>query len=101
MAKGLLGLVDGTLTGYEAIEPMVADGKLTMASPWRSEERQIQGVFHGLYVFSCLSIFFIRIGGLLEEASSSYVNLHKLASRLTSIAKHLVSRWSGEALTHH
>lgn len=101
------------LTGYEAIEPIVADRKSTMASPWRSEERPIQGVFHGLYVFSCLSTFFIRIGGFLEESSRSHVcarlrdireeigaiNLDELASCLTPNGKHLASRWSREALS--
>lgn len=100
------------LTGYEAIEPMVADGKLAMASPWRSEKRPLQGVFHGLYVFSCLSTFFSRIGGRLDVDGRRHVgvrlgeireeiaaiNFDELTFGLTPVGKGLASRWAGEAL---
>jgi len=100
------------LTGYEAIEPMVADDKSTMASPWRTEKRPLQGVFHGLFVFSCLSAFFSRIGGRLDEDGRRHlgvrlgeireeiaaINLDELTLGLTPVGKDLASRWAGEAL---
>ena len=54
------------LTGYEAVEPIVADEAMTMPSPWRPVERPLRGVVHGLFVFTCLKAFFEEIDGLVD-----------------------------------
>ncbi len=46
------------LTTLEQAHPLVADKQAQMASPWRKEPRDLQGVLHGLYVFRCITAFF-------------------------------------------
>jgi HEXXH motif-containing protein len=64
------------LTTYETSTPLVADMAARMASPWRAEPRQLQGVLHGAYVFRCITAFFgdARLKACLDDRGQAYVS---------------------------
>jgi hypothetical protein len=49
------------LTLIENFSPLVTDNKRFFFSPWRSEERPVQGVLHGMYVFKAILDFYQTI----------------------------------------
>jgi HEXXH motif-containing protein len=49
------------LTLIEAIVPLISGSPTTAFSPWKHEDRPIQGVLHGLYVFG---VIFQALGSL-------------------------------------
>lgn len=63
------------LTILEQADPLIADGIAKMASPWRKEPRQLQGVMHGFYVFHCISAFFsaLSLNGFLNAEGIEHV----------------------------
>lgn len=48
------------LTSLERRRPLVATGAPRLFSPWKLEERDIQGVLHGAYVFTCIARLFLE-----------------------------------------
>jgi HEXXH motif-containing protein len=48
------------LTRIELSCPLVRHDADLLFSPWKGEDRQAQGVLHGLYVFVCLATLFAR-----------------------------------------
>jgi HEXXH motif-containing protein len=76
------------LTTYETRTPLVADTASRMASPWRAEPRQLQGVLHGAYVFRCIAAFFSesKLTSRLDDTGTAYV-----ARRLTEISGELAT----------
>ena len=101
------------LTLFEAQNPIVADLRGTMASPWRREERPYGGLAHGLFVFTCLRAFFFdlssrklgsisnhlqaRIGEIQTEITS--INLAQLSRGLTPLGAELVANWHAAAVS--
>lgn len=63
------------LTNYEEVRPLVREFSALMKSPWRAEPRSFQGVLHGLFVFTCLAVYFRPIAELpaLEVAGRKYI----------------------------
>ena len=49
------------LTNEESRTPFVAAEIDTFYSPWMHEDRPARGVLHGLFVFSCISAFLVRV----------------------------------------
>lgn len=45
------------LTTEEAVTPLVAVWSANAYSPWRGTARSVQGVLHGVFVFSCIRAF--------------------------------------------
>lgn len=104
------------LTNLEALSRLVSDVAGVMASPWRTEARPYQGVLHGLFVFSCLAVYFERVLSgtelvpsarlhvrqrhcdiLIEIAS---IDLDSLCSGLTPEGVELARRWRTRALDY-
>ena len=50
------------LTEAEARAPLVADRAGRLWSPWMEASRPARGVLHGVFVFHCIAIFFLRLG---------------------------------------
>ena len=48
------------LTEIERNRPLVQTGAERTFSPWMRQERDAQGVLHGVYVFTCISALFAR-----------------------------------------
>jgi len=63
------------LTMLEHAAPLIVDRTATMASPWRKEPRQFQGVMHGFYVFRCIAAFFsaLAVSGHLNTEGIDHV----------------------------
>ena len=63
------------LTILERAGPLIADRAATMASPWRKEPRNFQGVMHGFYVFRCIAAFFsaLSVSGHLNTEGIDHV----------------------------
>jgi HEXXH motif-containing protein len=74
------------LTALEHLTPLIADKTSRMSSPWREEPRHLRGVFHGAYVFKCISTFFdgSKLSEHLDNRGAEYV-----ARRRQEIAKEL------------
>lgn len=49
------------LTNEEARAPLVATMSETTYSPWRGTDRAVQGVLHGVFVFSCIHHFLCTV----------------------------------------
>ena len=75
------------LSNFERRFPLVANTPKTMMSPWRSEQRPVQGILHGLFVFSCLYNFFEQLS---DKALVRQVKTH-CASRLVTIGEEIRS----------
>lgn len=73
------------LSGWEARIDLHHRGDL-IHSPWRDELRPASGVFHGLYVFTCL---FRCFGALLSGASLTAAHASHLERRRAQIAGQL------------
>jgi HEXXH motif-containing protein len=100
------------LTAYETVHPVVADESGRMPSPWRREPRPFRGVAHGLFVFTCLSAYFVSIANLVGPAGRAHVlkrvheireeiktiHIDDLATGLTPMGAALARRWSTVAL---
>ena len=67
------------LTNREQLQQLVALKDGTTRSPWRDEDRPYQGVLHGLYVFSCLAVFF---RSLLSERALGDAGHRHVAQRV-------------------
>jgi HEXXH motif-containing protein len=63
------------LTVLERAIPLIADETSKMASPWRLEPRDFQGILHGVYVFRCVAEFFAtsRLHEVLHYEGMRYV----------------------------
>jgi HEXXH motif-containing protein len=63
------------LTIFEQASPLIADETSQMASPWRVEPRNLQGILHGVYVFRCIAEFFaaLSLRGVLDNEGVGYV----------------------------
>ena len=46
------------LTNLERLHPLVRPGAGRLFSPWKRQDRDTQGVLHGLYVFVCIAMLF-------------------------------------------
>ncbi len=55
------------LTIIEQFCPMVNDNNYHFFSPWRDEERPVQGVLHGMYVFKTILDFYESVLPLVED----------------------------------
>ena len=49
------------LTNTEMVQLLVVEFHRRIKSPWRAELRSYQGVLHGLFVFTCLEVYFRRL----------------------------------------
>ena len=95
------------LTLAEEAEPLVADHRRRMASPWRHEFRPVQGIVHGLFVFACLTSFFRLVGSTFNGAAAAHVSgrldqiraevacidLNDLLVAMTPAGRMLASQW--------
>jgi HEXXH motif-containing protein len=70
------------LTNNEESTPLVQDFDGVMASPWRTDARSIQGVLHGLFVFTCLAVYFRT---LLASRVIDAAGRNHIAQRLAEI----------------
>ncbi len=68
------------LTILENASPLVANERAKMTSPWRDEPRHLQGVLHGLYVFTCIAAFFERLGpsGILTAEGARHIGRRQI-----------------------
>ena len=76
------------LTKFEGRVPLVADTTSKLASPWKQEPRMLQGIFHGLFVFTCISAFFDR---LLETAPMTEDAVHYITRRRAAIQEEIAA----------
>jgi len=72
------------LTNTEDITPLVSDFQSQMPSPWRAEARSIQGIMHGLFVFTCLTAFFRRILEAEFDQHACRAHIHTRLSEIQS-----------------
>lgn len=74
------------LTNKEARTPLVAAMSRTAHSPWRGTVRAVQGVLHGVFVFSCIHCLLSAISrrGSAGEAGQRHVH-----ERLKNIEREL------------
>jgi len=97
------------LTNNEESAPLVQDFDALIASPWRAESRSIQGVLHGLFVFTCLAVYFralsessvinasgrdhiaLRLAEIGSEVAG--LNITALAAGLTPRGAALAGEW--------
>lgn len=97
------------LTNNEESVPLVQDFNGLMASPWRAKPRSIQGVLHGLFVFTCLAVYFrtlsespfidasgrnhitLRLAEIGSEVAG--LNITALAAGLTPRGAALAGEW--------
>jgi HEXXH motif-containing protein len=77
------------LTLLERANPLIADETSKMASPWRLDPRDFQGILHGVYVFRCVAEFFaaLVLRGVLDNEGASYVTRRRaqIADELSRI----------------
>lgn len=91
------------LTSIERLHPLVRPDADRLFSPWKGQDRDTQGVLHGLYVFTCIAAIFAkpqllacldsngiiyasrRIVEIKEELE--YVNLEILYQNLTDVGR--------------
>lgn len=104
------------LTNNEESTPLVRAFDRLVTSPWRTEPRPIQGALHGLFVFTCLAVYFRTVSGseFIEASGRSHIaqrlaeirsevgvlNLAELVGGLTPRGATLASEWQrlvGEA----
>ena len=72
------------LTLIEAVVPLISGSPTTAFSPWKLEERPIQGVLHGLYVFGVIFQALGSLGQSVPEVEAySAARLHQIAPRST------------------
>ena len=71
------------LTALEGHVPLVADTASKLASPWKQEPRDLQGILHGLYVFTCISAFFDQLldNTSMAEDAAAYIGQRRAAIR--------------------
>jgi HEXXH motif-containing protein len=97
------------LTNREDMDPLIEAFDNLMFSPWRAESRPIQGVLHGLFVFTCIAAYFRIISGTdsidlpgrkyiarrLREigAEAADVNMNALVAGLTTRGASFASQW--------
>ena len=100
------------LTLFENQQPIVADLKGTMPSPWRSEDRPFGGVVHGLYVFTCLRSLFLQLAPIASGASQKHlegrvreiqaeiasIDVAELTPGLTSVGADLARGWHARSV---
>jgi HEXXH motif-containing protein len=102
------------LTDFEQKAALVADFESKLHSPWRAEDRPVQGVMHGLYVFACLISFFREIAKIDEmepkgrehsqrriseiQSEIGEISLDELKRGLTDKGKELVEKWRSTAI---
>jgi len=102
------------LTDFEQKVALVANFETKLHSPWRTEDRPVQGVMHGLYVFACLVSFFREIVEVeqiepdarehsqrrISEIQSEIgeIALDELKSSLTNKGRDFVFKWRSIAL---
>ena len=58
------------LTFIESVVPLVKSTEATAFSPWKGEDRPVQGVVHALYVFAVIHEAFSTLGVVHPEAAS-------------------------------
>lgn len=58
------------LTFIESVVPLVKSTEATAFSPWKGEDRPVQGVVHALYVFAVIREAFSTLGVVHPEAAS-------------------------------
>ena len=58
------------LTFIESVVPLVNATEGTAFSPWKGEDRPVQGVFHALYVFAVIREAFSTLAVVHPEAAS-------------------------------
>lgn len=77
------------LTCLERRRPLVANDTPKLFSPWKLEERNVQGVLHGTYVFTCIFRLFLRRTLLdrLDDAELAYAERRRgeIASELAEV----------------
>lgn len=84
------------LTLIEAIVPLISGSPTTAFAPWKHEERPIQGVLHGLYVFGVIFQALGSLGQSVPEVEPySAARLHQIATEVDSV------RDIREGLTNH
>ena len=104
------------LTNREAETPLVAVWSAEGYSPWRGTTRSVQGVLHGVFVFSCIRAFLSlaaryarldgwarrHIEGRLEDIACELadVDVASLAEALTSRGIALLLGWYEAADLH-
>lgn len=84
------------LTNEEARTPFVATMSDTAYSPWRGTARAVQGVLHGVFVFSCIHFFLSTV----KRCGHLSQNGHKhLRGRLDDIEREIseVDYWALQA----
>jgi HEXXH motif-containing protein len=74
------------LTNQECAEPLVAEFRRRMQSPWRTEPRSYQGVLHGLFVFSCLIVYFHRTASIRGSGAEACHREKRIAEIRSEIA---------------
>jgi HEXXH motif-containing protein len=77
------------LTSLEAKRPLITTGSPGLFSPWKLEERDVQGVLHGVYVFTCISRLFLwpSLLARLNDAEVAYAERRRgeIASELAEV----------------
>ena len=77
------------LTILEGVNPLIADGTSKMASPWRLEPRDYQGILHGVYVFRCIAEYFAELSfrGILDNEGANYITRRRaqIADELSQV----------------
>ena len=89
------------LTNEEEHAALIAVSSDMIHSPWREANRPVQGVMHGIYVFTCIHTFLHRLTSttLLADKPGRYV-AHRLSTiseeigqvDLDELSRHLTSR---------
>jgi HEXXH motif-containing protein len=76
------------LTNNEESAPLVQAFDGLVVSPWRAEPRPMQGVLHGLFVFTCLAVYFRTLSGSAVIDASGH---NHIAQRLTTIGSEVAA----------
>ncbi len=98
------------LTQLEERQPQVLKGARRQFSPWKNEERDAQGVLHGVYVFTCIAALLAEppLLNILPADDIAYaarrrieiaselenVDMRSLAERLSHEGRALLARLS-------
>lgn len=76
------------LTKLEGKRPLVSDLTGLLNSPWKNEPRLLQGILHGVFVFTCISEFFRK---LLRFQSMRPIAERHIHRRLLEISEELAT----------
>lgn len=74
------------LTNEEERNPLVAHPERSLYSPWMETGRPVQGVLHGVFVFRCISAFFVQLTRTVALSPNAE---HHIENRLNVIHQQL------------